>query len=643
MANYENAPVLSKIKIGEQYYWLKDADARALLTSVEGRVAAIEDDYLVAADKTELEGKITSETNTRISEDTRILDEAKAYTNQEIGKIKTINYEIVSTLPEAGADYDFDVCKTVYMIKEGSGKTGDYFKEYICVKDGATYKWELIGDTRIDLSNYYTKTETDDAIAAGVDEAEGYADELNTAMDARVGAIETKPAMDITSKQISDWDGEVGAKAAVQAEVTRATGKEGELATAISDEAARATGVEGGLRTDVDKNTGDIAAMDTAYKAADTALGNRITAIENQEAGWNDKYTKAETNTLLDGKVDKVEGSSLMTEAEHTKLAGVEAGAQVNIIESIKVNDAVKTVTDKQVDLGNIATAENTVNDVTYTEGTHTLNRTKNDTSAAVHQFGDLADENLADLEVKGQTVDVSFDKHEVKVTEYGIKDATTATAAEISRTDYTPAGDVDVTLSGDTFNAITGVGTLATYQDGNVTGGKATVIDTSKFNGGAVATFTQGAKANLVYETSDSFVKEGIKARVGTSGDDLECLIFEDVTNKGTASVITNWTANGNDTFDGGAIASINSGFYTAGTDVSYTAPVFTQGTLPSMVEHTVSVASTGFTGTKETGLKVTGATYLKQELTESEATKTVTVTGTVTVADKAVTKKTL
>lgn len=45
--------------------------------------------------------------------------------------------------------------------------------------------------------------------------------------------------------------------------------------------------------------------------------------------------TKTEVTTGLSGKVDKVDGSRLMTDAEGTKLAGIEAGAQVNNIESV--------------------------------------------------------------------------------------------------------------------------------------------------------------------------------------------------------------------------------------------------------------------------------------------------------------------
>ena len=35
---YTNAPVLSKVKIGEQYYYLKDADVRAILDAINANV-----------------------------------------------------------------------------------------------------------------------------------------------------------------------------------------------------------------------------------------------------------------------------------------------------------------------------------------------------------------------------------------------------------------------------------------------------------------------------------------------------------------------------------------------------------------------------------------------------------------------------
>lgn len=55
--------------------------------------------------------------------------------------------------------------------------------------------------------------------------------------------------------------------------------------------------------------------------------------------------------TLLAGKVDKVNGKGLSTNdyttSEQTKLGGIEAGAEVNIIESILVNGSAATISSK--------------------------------------------------------------------------------------------------------------------------------------------------------------------------------------------------------------------------------------------------------------------------------------------------------
>lgn len=54
--------------------------------------------------------------------------------------------------------------------------------------------------------------------------------------------------------------------------------------------------------------------------------------------GIGDYVKTTAMTTELGKKVDKVEGSRLMTNAEGTKLAGIAAGAQANVIEKIKVN-----------------------------------------------------------------------------------------------------------------------------------------------------------------------------------------------------------------------------------------------------------------------------------------------------------------
>lgn len=66
-----------------------------------------------------------------------------------------------------------------------------------------------------------------------------------------------------------------------------------------------------------------------------------------------------ETKTRLANKVDKVSGKQLSTEdytsTEKTKLAGIAEGAQVNVLEGIKVDNTDLTITDKKIALGKMA------------------------------------------------------------------------------------------------------------------------------------------------------------------------------------------------------------------------------------------------------------------------------------------------
>lgn len=70
---------------------------------------------------------------------------------------------------------------------------------------------------------------------------------------------------------------------------------------------------------------------------------------------WQKIKNKFATITDLNGKVDKVDGKGLSTNdyttAEKNKLSGVASGAQVNAIETVKVNGAALTPTSKAVNI----------------------------------------------------------------------------------------------------------------------------------------------------------------------------------------------------------------------------------------------------------------------------------------------------
>lgn len=76
----------------------------------------------------------------------------KAELNAAIGGLASIKVEVVSELPETGAN------GTIYLVAHTHG-TGDAYDEYLWIE--STKKFEKIGNTDIDLSSYAKKTDLD--------------------------------------------------------------------------------------------------------------------------------------------------------------------------------------------------------------------------------------------------------------------------------------------------------------------------------------------------------------------------------------------------------------------------------------------------------------------------------------------------
>ena len=165
---WNDLPVLSKLKFGETFYYLKDAEGR---TQLQNEVTA-------------REGAIT-----------KVLEDAKSYADTKVGQLSLVTYELVTELPAADATSEFNNSKKVYLKAE-TGTTGNIFCEYICVKktDG-TFVWEKIGDSNIDLSNFYTKKDIDGKVAT-----------LNGAIEAE--ANRAKGVEADLQKQITALDGQ---------------------------------------------------------------------------------------------------------------------------------------------------------------------------------------------------------------------------------------------------------------------------------------------------------------------------------------------------------------------------------------------------------------------------------------------------
>lgn len=76
---------------------------------------------------------------------------------------------IVSQLPEASSADEH----TIYMIKKSSPDETNAYDEYMVVNESGTKKLEKVGDSKVDLTNYATKTEVQTAKSQAISTASG--------------------------------------------------------------------------------------------------------------------------------------------------------------------------------------------------------------------------------------------------------------------------------------------------------------------------------------------------------------------------------------------------------------------------------------------------------------------------------------
>ena len=83
---------------------------------------------------------------------------SEEYVNELFGKMAgAIKLQVVDVLPTSNIDSNI-----IYLVPN-KDKVNDYYDEYVYLNN----KWELIGTTKIDLSDYYTKSQIDDLVLNG--------------------------------------------------------------------------------------------------------------------------------------------------------------------------------------------------------------------------------------------------------------------------------------------------------------------------------------------------------------------------------------------------------------------------------------------------------------------------------------------
>lgn len=101
----------------------------------------------------------------------------------------------------------------------------------------------------------------------------------------------------------------------------------------------------------VDTYTADGKALQLNSRQFSIKIDNTSARLSQSAAGLKFDETGLAKTTDLASKVDKNGTDRLMTTSEGSKLSGIASGAQVNVIEAVKVNGTALPVTNKGVDI----------------------------------------------------------------------------------------------------------------------------------------------------------------------------------------------------------------------------------------------------------------------------------------------------
>ena len=299
-------------------------------------------------------------------------DNAKAYADGKIGTVAdgTTVVAMIADAKKAGTDAAVAAeaaqstadSKTTMEAVEAKGyATKTEAQGYANAKDAAIAAAQSAADTAQEgvdglktrvstIEGDYLKTADKTALQTAIDTEKGRIDAFFASAEVGDAAIDTlkdlqdyitthgEAAATLTTK-VGTLETTVGKAAEGENPATGLVKSVADNASAIAAEQTRAEGIEGNLQSAINILNG-----------ANTVNGSVAKTVKDAVDA-----AQATLQGNIDTKVDKVSGKGLSTNdyttAEKNKLSGIAEGAQVNVIETVKVNGVALTPSSKAVNV----------------------------------------------------------------------------------------------------------------------------------------------------------------------------------------------------------------------------------------------------------------------------------------------------
>ena len=266
------------------------------------------------SDLTNDSGFVTNAVNDLTNYYTKTDTYTKTEVNSLIASIPDWTVVVVEALPATGE------ARTIYLVP--SAAADDNYDEYIWIE--AINDWDKIGDTKIDLTDYYTKTEVDTLLADKQDtltQGTGISISNNT-ISVNTNTIATKSSVDTLAGRVTSAEGDIDT---LESGLSTAQSNIGQLQTDLGAAEGKLATIENGAEVNVQSD------WNQSSNSADDYIKNKPTAVSafTNDANYVDDTTLAgygyqtasDVAAAISGKANTADLATVATSGDYEDLS----------------------------------------------------------------------------------------------------------------------------------------------------------------------------------------------------------------------------------------------------------------------------------------------------------------------------------